>query len=567
MEDIIYGVHIYGNTNSSQVSTNSFYARNVPVIGTPAQAPIYPDIVKYWCIPPVPSNSGILSVDQNYCNLQTIAGRAFALFSTNSNTRLQDNYIDLSISTPSWSPYSGNGISLENGNGTYFIGNQIIGNNSLLGVNNQIHGMILKSSPNCHLECNVFKKTRMGLHVQGGCFTGNADVLGNEFNQMGNGIRFTDIGSVTATLGNIGTVANDNGNIFNNASLFTPPFNFSLYRQAGNSSSPGNYFYLTGSAFAPTSGSNIFGAEYVPFAILPSSSYYQCPVSLMLSSNNNMANAIEYQGEEIVSDQIALDSLDMVNDWIEEKRLYHYIVADTPDIVNSQSSLLGFYNAIQTEPVKELVDFDREFLHLHDSLFVSDSLNLVGLKSNLVLKNSLIVATNFLLANEKWVNTVLIKWWFDGIESITNQELLELEEMAYACPFVKGSAVYKARSLYQSIHPEAIIDTRSICLSGVSAKNYESEPEIDLNKITNSSPYKIYPNPVADNLQIEWNLNGDSSGVAQLVDLTGNILLDIAFKPGYQIKSIDLSALNSGIYLLRFSSNRQSIGYEKIIKR
>ncbi|QLH47383.1 MAG: hypothetical protein HWD58_18215 [Bacteroidota bacterium] len=99
-----------------------------------------------------------------------------------------------------------------------------------------------------------------------------------------------------------------------------------------------------------------------------------------------MANAIEYQGEEIVSDQIALDSLDMVNDWIEEKRLYHYIVADTPDIVNSQSSLLGFYNAIQTEPVKELVDFDREFLHLHDSLFVSDSLNLVGLKSNLVLK-------------------------------------------------------------------------------------------------------------------------------------------------------------------------------------
>ncbi|QLH47385.1 MAG: T9SS type A sorting domain-containing protein [Bacteroidota bacterium] len=101
----------------------------------------------------------------------------------------------------------------------------------------------------------------------------------------------------------------------------------------------------------------------------------------------------------------------------------------------------------------------------------------------------------------------------------------------------------------------------------MSAKNYESEPEIDLNKITNSSPYKIYPNPVADNLQIEWNLNGDSSGVAQLVDLTGNILLDIAFKPGYQIKSIDLSALNSGIYLLRFSSNRQSIGYEKIIKR
>ncbi len=73
--------------------------------------------------------------------------------------------------------------------------------------------------------------------------------------------------------------------------------------------------------------------------------------------------------------------------------------------------------------------------------------------------------------------------------------------------------------------------------------------------------YKIYPNPVADNLQIEWNLNGDSFGVVQLTDLTGNILLDIPFNPGYQIKSIDLSALNSGIYILRFSSNRQTIGY------
>ncbi|MBK8686709.1 MAG: T9SS type A sorting domain-containing protein [Bacteroidetes bacterium] len=77
--------------------------------------------------------------------------------------------------------------------------------------------------------------------------------------------------------------------------------------------------------------------------------------------------------------------------------------------------------------------------------------------------------------------------------------------------------------------------------------------------------YKIYPNPVADNLQIEWNLNGDSFGVVQLTDLTGNILLDIPFNPGYQIKSIDLSALNSGIYILRFISKLQSIGYEKII--
>jgi hypothetical protein len=139
--------------------------------------------------------------------------------------------------------------------------------------------------------------------------------------------------------------------------------------------------------------------------------------------------------------------------------------------------------------------------------------------------------------------------------------------MSYSCPFIKGSAVYKARALYQSIHPEAMIDTRSICLSGFLEKSNESEPEIDLNKITYSSPYSIYPNHVANNLQIEWNLSGDSFGLVQLVDLTGNMLLDIPFESGYQIKSIDLSSFASGIYILQFVSNNRYIGYEKIIKQ
>jgi CRISPR/Cas system-associated protein Cas7 (RAMP superfamily) len=138
--------------------------------------------------------------------------------------------------------------------------------------------------------------------------------------------------------------------------------------------------------------------------------------------------------------------------------------------------------------------------------------------------------------------------------------------MAYSCPFIKGSAVYKARAIYQNLHPEAIIDTRTICLSGLSSKTTETEPEIILNDQVVSSSYRIYPNPVQEQLNIEWTVPQDAEAKVSVVDLSGKVLEQFSFQKGYQIKSIKLSNLASGVYMLLFHLNNHKIGHEKIIK-
>ena len=136
--------------------------------------------------------------------------------------------------------------------------------------------------------------------------------------------------------------------------------------------------------------------------------------------------------------------------------------------------------------------------------------------------------------------------------------------MSYSCPFIKGSAVYKARAIYQNLHPEAIIDTRTICLSGLSSKTTEPEPEIILNNQVVSSSYHIYPNPVQEQLNIEWQAS--DLRFIELRDIGGQILAQQTVEPGSHRIEIDMSGYASGIYLIQLKNNLGAVYMKKVIK-
>jgi hypothetical protein len=76
---------------------------------------------------------------------------------------------------------------------------------------------------------------------------------------------------------------------------------------------------------------------------------------------------------------------------------------------------------------------------------------------------------------------------------------------------------------------------------------------------------KAYPNPVVDELQIQYlGLHTDQIEVS-IFDLNGKLLLKDELR--YFKQQIDVSLLNSGTYILKISQGKQLIHQEKLIKR
>jgi Secretion system C-terminal sorting domain len=76
---------------------------------------------------------------------------------------------------------------------------------------------------------------------------------------------------------------------------------------------------------------------------------------------------------------------------------------------------------------------------------------------------------------------------------------------------------------------------------------------------------KAYPNPVVDELQIQYlGLHTDQIEVS-IFDLNGKLLLKDELR--YFKQLIDVSLLNSGTYILKISQGKQLIHQEKLIKR
>ena len=87
------------------------------------------------------------------------------------------------------------------------------------------------------------------------------------------------------------------------------------------------------------------------------------------------------------------------------------------------------------------------------------------------------------------------------------------------------------------------------------------------NFVKNVFEFKTYPNPSEGLVNVEWNDKNDENVNAQLYDISGKLVLeetlnvDNVFK---NKKTLDLSQLNGGSYILKIEAN-EKIGTKKII--
>ncbi|MBK8330073.1 MAG: T9SS type A sorting domain-containing protein [Bacteroidetes bacterium] len=151
------------------------------------------------------------------------------------------------------------------------------------------------------------------------------------------------------------------------------------------------------------------------------------------------------------------------------------------------------------------------------------------------------------------------------------------------CPYIGGTAVYKARALYAMYNPTALFDDMKICNAiGVykTGKNndigkklkdiFDAEnnylrglkPNV-ANTIIKECDLKLFPNPAINQLNIRYKSSMDSK--LQIVNILGIVVKEIYLPKESQQVSILLNEITTGIYSYRQICDKLILNSGKLV--
>ncbi len=185
--------------------------------------------------------------------------------------------------------------------------------------------------------------------------------------------------------------------------------------------------------------------------------------------------------------------------------------------------------------------------------------------------NNSIEGNNNIDLNEKIVNQYYLKWTLGGINALTASEQNNLEALAMSCPFINGTSVYKARTIYASINAGIDFDDLQICHGAGVYKNgngTSNEVAIDpklLDVLANES-FALYPNPASTQITIDYALAENEEGKIIFYDLLGRECLTINLSSRINRVTTSINMLHNGVYLFRYYKNGVPYSNGKLIK-
>lgn len=159
---------------------------------------------------------------------------------------------------------------------------------------------------------------------------------------------------------------------------------------------------------------------------------------------------------------------------------------------------------------------------------------------------------------EKTVNDILLRTMARGIYTFSLQDSATLVGIAAACPLSDGEAVLRARGLLTLVLDlPASYDNETICVMerGRTGKTLSSD-----------LPFRLYPNPAADKVMIEYNPTDKPEYALWFFNTLGQIVKVVELPNDQQSIQISLAEFSKGVYWYKLS-NTGMPGGKLIINR
>ncbi len=174
-------------------------------------------------------------------------------------------------------------------------------------------------------------------------------------------------------------------------------------------------------------------------------------------------------------------------------------------------------------------------------------------------ENGDIVTTSIIEENEKQINDIYLSTIAKGVFEFSSNQLDIISEISHQCPFIGGSAVYKARGMYFLINDEEYYNDDEICLqNGIVARH--SSPKNESIKEFNTY---VYPNPANSQISIFYNL--DQYGEIIIYNSYGQKVFSSNIDVNGHRYILSLEGFSEGIYFFTILSNHNSVDNGKFV--
>lgn len=160
---------------------------------------------------------------------------------------------------------------------------------------------------------------------------------------------------------------------------------------------------------------------------------------------------------------------------------------------------------------------------------------------------------------EQMTNRWYLTWLRYGIDSLSEEDSIALENLAMSCPTINGKAVFKARSLYASLNPGFDYNDKVICgnVGAYKTSGAQAEETMDMAILDGVllNNIKLYPNPTDGIVNIDYVLPLNSTAKITLYDMVGRACLTADFGNNSSQLLFNVGNLPSGIYSYKLQIN------------
>src|SRR5690606_19957849 len=202
---------------------------------------------------------------------------------------------------------------------------------------------------------------------------------------------------------------------------------------------------------------------------------------------------------------------------------------------------------------------DSLMQRLSDSTLMGDSAAYANALSAALAANGNIPTGLLQEDNEKTVNNWYLKLLAYGLDSLQS-DFAAIETMAQSCPWIEGSAVFKARMLYAVLGYKVEVPDIELCAPATrgSVSRMQQENNI-LNGLkqpmvkAEEEQIIVYPNPNEGTFSIKCALPEGETGYAELWDVNGRKVQKVTLQNGNT--PVNITTVAPGIYYYRVLVN------------
>lgn len=600
IENTAIGTQLIGNYDNYDVIENDIILNEgigAPYNGNPQQVLIYPAIgidIKQLNPPYNPAET--FNILTNTITIPYWAGKGIGNLGANKSQLISNNNIFFTVpngtavpQVPAYDP-SLYGIYNSNCKQMKLDNNLVEGHYSLQNYDLTFSkAYYFETTHNMELTCNKGGATKQGFYVFGSCTTGVDKVQFNKFRFNLNPLYTLDNGAAqVGTFGEIGDGVTDNGNDWTyNMGGNTSWLQGNLFKVWRNSGVQPGFSINTTSGLLLDAESGSPGGPSRPYRylvpLLPNMTYtVTCDDPNF--GNANPPNLVYNQSEIDIenAEAVALQQQTYINyaevgQWLNNRNLYEQLALDTA-LRNSSLVLTNFFNNYANSTIYDITQTDIAMNVLFD--FKGAEIEMINLYNAALDENNNITSNNDYELYEQTINNFALRLTRYGEDSISELQKTELAFIAHLCPFVGGSAVYKARVLWGMFSPITQYNDRLTCTQGQNKNGnsgyvnldslYEAQTneqaDILANEIkneaylfANNSQLRqadlelnkrdviiLYPNPTADFIKIESSKKGTAHFVLQ--DALGKEIFNnsLSFTDGKEF--LKLPNLANGLY-------------------